>query len=98
MPPGLKHNLSMFCSAVWDGSTSSRYFGTPPVTERTLSFSEAATFFPLQNMLQAGSASGGRCRFQEQRPAKPVLFRMFACIQEETDPQRTRISLVCCEN
>src|SRR5689334_4754942 len=92
--PSRKHNLEMFCSAVSCGLISSRYRGTPPVTARTLNFSyaDARSCCSCQNRLQLGSDSSFSTSRREMRPTKAVLLRMLSSIQEDTEPQSTRIN------
>src|ERR1041385_1575533 len=88
----------MLCSALWLGSISSRYRGTPPVTERILSFSLAVARFPRQKALHSGNASGSSERLREHRPTNPGLARMLRSIHDDTEPQSTTISLECWES
>jgi len=93
VPPLSKHIFLMFSSALSLISISSKYLGTPPVTERSFNFSvdEIRFFLLCQNLLQSDRGSSSRFISREIRPTKSVSFKIFLSIHDEADPHNTKI-------
>ena len=59
-PSDLKHICLMFSSAVRPGSISSRYLGTPPVTDNTLSLSPASMPYRCEALRDGAMGRAGQ--------------------------------------
>ena len=97
IPPGVKQSAFRFSAGVSFGFISSRYFGTPPVTDRTSNMSLAAVraaLFP-QNRAQSPKGSSPTRRLSVGRPTKALFRRIFFDIHVETLPQTTSIRRLC---
>ena len=96
-PSGVKHILLTFSDAERAGLISSRYRGTPPVTDKTSSKSRVckSTRRSPQNRAQRLSGSSLRTMSLEKRPPNVALSRRFSLIHADTEPQTASIRLSC---
>ena len=94
---GRKQSLLMFSTAVSDGSISSRYRGTPPVTERTSMTSRGAirAAFCPQNFRHSDGGSSLTTMSSERRPSYALFSTISSRIQLETLPHNTNTSPLC---
>src|SRR3990167_1980622 len=93
IPPFLKQRADIFSSAFKTGFISSRYRGTPPVTDNNLNFSYAEILLNLspQNRPQSFSGNSSKVRVNDTLPKNPVLLKMFSSTQALADPQMIKI-------
>ena len=96
-PFGAKQSRRTFSNAESDGEISSRYLGTPPVTESTSMISREsirAAFLPQNFMLTSGGSSRTTMS-SDRRPTYARFSTISSRIQLETLPQRTSTSRGC---
>src|SRR5262245_51315441 len=64
----------------------------PPVTHRTLHFSDEDTSLAPQNWLASDKGISSRVSVSDMRPTNPLSLRIFSSIQEVTDPHKISVS------
>ena len=94
---GVKQSFLMLSTAEREGLTSSRYLGTPPVTERTSIISLGAILDALlpQNLMHSAGGSSPTTMSSDRLPTYALFSTISSLIQLETLPQSTSTRFEC---